>query len=126
LLAPAAMAARKRALVVDDEEPIRVMLSRVVARNDFDVDMARDGAEAIKLLERDAYDVILLDLMMPRVSGFEVLRHMSEHHPDQLGRTIIASAIPETELRQLSVPVFRVHSKPFDMTALVEDIRKVA
>ena len=119
------MAERKRALVVEDEEPIRVMLSRVIARNDFDVDTAKDGAEAINRLDDNGYDVILLDLMMPRVSGFEVLQHMSEHHPDQLKRTIIASAIPENELRQLEVPVFSIHSKPFDMSALVADIRGV-
>ena len=119
------MADRKRALVVEDEEPIRVMLSRVIARNDFDVDTAKDGAEAINRLQDNGYDVILLDLMMPRVSGFDVLRHMSEHHPDQLKRTIIASAIPESDLRQLEVPVFSIHSKPFDMSALVADIRGV-
>src|SRR5712691_8257251 len=92
LAARVEMANRKRALVVDDDAPIRAMLAKVVARQDIDVDVARDGAEAIERLDEDGYySVVLLDLMMPRVDGFEVLRHMKENYPDRLSCTIIAS-----------------------------------
>ncbi len=119
------MANRKRALVVDDDAPIRAMLAKVVARQDIDVDVARDGAEAIERLDEDGYySVVLLDLMMPRVDGFEVLRHMKENYPDRLSCTIIASAIPESEvLKRFNVPVYRVHAKPFDLQSLIEDIQ---
>ncbi|HEX7419802.1 MAG TPA: response regulator [Thermoanaerobaculia bacterium] len=119
------MADRKRALVVDDDEPIRTMLAKVVERQDFDVDTASDGAEAIHKLEQDGYSVVLLDLMMPRVDGFAVLRYMQENHPDKLACTIIASAVPESEvLRRFDVPVYRVHSKPFDIQRLISDINQ--
>lgn len=115
---------RKKALVVDDDDPIRTMLAKVVERQDLDVDTARDGIEAIERLDEDGYDVILLDLMMPRVDGYGVLRHMEEHHPEKLSCTIIASAVPESEiLKNFRIPVYRIHAKPFDMGRLLDDIR---
>jgi len=111
-------------LVVDDDDPIRTMLVKVVERLDLEVDTARDGAEAIDRLDQDGYDVILLDLMMPGVDGFAVLRHIEECYPEKLACTIIASAVPESEvLRKFGRPVFRVHAKPFDISRLLDDIR---
>lgn len=116
---------RKRALVVDDDDPIRTMLAKVVERQNLHVDTARDGVEAIERIDEDGYSVIVLDMMMPRVDGFGVLRHMQEHHPDKLRCTIIASAVPESEiLKKFDVPVYRIHAKPFDMAKLIEDIQR--
>jgi two-component system, NtrC family, response regulator PilR len=116
---------RKRALVVDDDDPIRTMLANVVQRQDLDVDTARDGAEAIERLDVNGYSVIVLDMMMPRVDGFGVLEHLEAHHPEKLSRTIIASAIPESEIRKkFTLPVYRIHAKPFDMRRLIDDIRE--
>ena len=110
--------------MVDDDDPIRAMLAKVVERQDLDVDTARDGAEAIERIDEDGYSVIVLDLMMPRVDGYGVLRHMQTHHPDKLRCTIIASAVPESEiLKRFDVPVYRIHAKPFDMAKLIDDIK---
>lgn len=118
---------RKRALVVDDDDPIRALLANVVGRQDLTVDTARDGAEAIERIDGDGYAVIVLDLMMPRVDGYGVLRHLEEHHPEKLRCTIIASAVPESEVRKrFTMPVYRIHSKPFDMGRLISDIRECA
>jgi CheY-like chemotaxis protein len=119
------MSARKRALVVDDDDPIRTMLAKVVERQDLDVDTARDGVEAIRRLDHKRYDLIVLDLMMPRIDGYGVLKHLNEHHPEMLACTIIASAVPESEiLRRFEYPVYRIHAKPFDMARLIEDIQE--
>ena len=100
------------------------MLAKVVERQDLDVDTARDGEEAIKRIDDDGYSVIVLDLMMPRVDGYGVLKHMQQHHPDKLACTIIASAVPESEiLKRFGMPVYRIHAKPFDMARLISDIR---
>jgi len=118
------MADRKRALVVDDDEPIRTMLTKIVERQDIEVDVARDGQEAIDRIGEDGYSVILLDLMMPRVDGFQVLEYMSQNHPEKLACTIVASAIPESEIhRRFDGSVFRIHAKPFDMTRLINDVK---
>ena len=95
------MADRKRVLIVDDDEPIRTMLTKIVERQNLDVDVARDGQEAIDRITTDhGYSAILLDLMMPRVDGFQVLEYLSRNHPEKLARTIVASAIPESEVRR--------------------------
>lgn len=115
----------KRALVVDDDDPIRTMLAKVVERQNLIVDTAKDGVEAIDRIDEDGYSLIVLDLMMPRVDGFGVLQHMQEHHPEKLRCTIIASAVPESEiLRRFDLPVYRIHAKPFDMARLIEDIQR--
>jgi len=123
LLARSDVTDKIRALVVDDDDPIRTMLAKVIERENLDVDTARDGAEAIERIDEDGYRVILLDLMMPRVDGFAVLRHMQEHHPDKLRCTIIASAVPESEISR-HVSGVRVHAKPFDITKLLRQIHE--
>lgn len=115
---------KRRALIVDDDDAIRTMLAKIVQRQDLDVDTARDGVEAIERLDAGQYAVLVLDLMMPRVDGYGVLQHLQQAQPRMLNCTIIASAVPETEvLRKFDLPVYRIHVKPFDMSALIADIR---
>ena len=84
-----------KALVVDDDEPIRKLLAKVVEHAGFTVQTAKDGAEAINRIDENGYDVILLDLMMPRVDGYQVLDHLRDEHPDKVRCTIVATAVPE-------------------------------
>jgi len=116
-----------RALIVDDDEPIRTMLAAIVRQNGFAVDTAADGEEAIASIDRNGYKVLLLDIMMPRVNGYDVLRHLQARHPDLLRCTIIATALPQHELEHnLPQPVFKIHSKPFDIRRLMADVKSCA
>lgn len=71
-----------RFLVVDDTEDIRDLMSRMVVRLGHLADQAADGVEAVEALAQNAYDIMLLDLTMPRMSGEEVVRWLREH-PDR-------------------------------------------
>jgi CheY-like chemotaxis protein len=117
-----------RGLIIDDDEPIRVMLAAILRQQGFIVDTARDGEDAIKCLQNESgYKVILLDLMMPRVNGYDVLKHIAANYPQLLKRTIVATAVPEKEIRrELTQPVFRVHLKPFELPKLIADLRVCA
>jgi len=116
-----------RALIVDDDEPIRTMLAALVRQNGFAADTAADGAQAIESIDRNGYKVLLLDLMMPRVNGYDVLRYLQATRPDLLRCTIVATALPEHELRNnLIQAVFKIHLKPFDVRRLMADIRSCA
>jgi len=116
-----------RALVVDDDEPIRTLLAKIVEHEGIAVETAKDGGEAIKRIDSDGYDVILLDLMMPRIDGYQVLDHLRHQRPDLVPCTIVATAVPERDLRRQAISgVFKVHSKPFDIARLVADIRTCA
>jgi len=116
-----------RALIIDDDDPIRTMLSMIVRHQGISVDTARDGNEAIEILDHDGYNVVVLDLMMPHVDGYAVLEHMREHQPELIPCTILATAVPEREVRKdLKDDVFMVHTKPFDMQQFIADVRRCA
>jgi DNA-binding response OmpR family regulator len=111
-------------LVVDDDDSIRMMVERVLRREQFHVDSARDGHEAIEKLSRNDYGTILLDLMMPRVDGVGVLRFLEQHKPEHHRAVIVMTANLSSFADDVtSKPVFRVLSKPFDIRQLVNEVR---
>jgi CheY-like chemotaxis protein len=110
---------RRRALVVDDDAGIRILVSRLLSRNGCEVDSARDGAEAIEKMLQHDYSVITLDLMMPRIDGTAVVRYLVEHQPEKLDKVIVMSAYGAAALEKVCPPVARFLEKPFDIDALV-------
>src|SRR3989442_8907632 len=68
----------KKILIADDEPNIVVALEFLLRRNGYEVHVARDGEEALKLVEDCNPDLVLLDVMMPRKSGYEVCTRMRE------------------------------------------------
>ncbi len=67
-------------LVVDDSRLIRKMLSKQLERVDYKTDTAEDGENALKLIERNAYDAVLLDIVMPGIDGLETLKKIRKAH----------------------------------------------
>jgi two-component system response regulator (stage 0 sporulation protein F) len=116
----------RRALVVDDDPGIRVLVTRVLTRNGFLVESARDGAEAIEKVLQHDYKVITLDLMMPRIDGFAVVKYLSEHRPDMLANVIVVTAFGPNVIEKICPPVVRIVEKPFDLNALVAEATAVA
>jgi CheY-like chemotaxis protein len=116
-----------RILVVDDDEAIRVMVERVLKRERFEVDTARDGFEAIQKLSEKEYGTILLDLMMPRVDGHGVLQFLEKHSPETARSVIVMTAnLPSGRQAASAQPIFRVLSKPFDLQQLIDNVRECA
>jgi CheY-like chemotaxis protein len=109
----------RRALVVDDDAGIRVLVTRILVRHGFTVDTARDGAEAIEKVLEHPYNVITLDLMMPRIDGFAVVKYLAEHQPEMLGHVIVMTAFGQNALEKVCPPVVRFVEKPFDINALL-------
>jgi DNA-binding response OmpR family regulator len=72
------MSAADRVLVVDDEPMVRDVLARYLARDGFEVETAADGEAALSAFEAARPDLVLLDLMLPRIDGFEVFRRLRE------------------------------------------------
>jgi len=67
-------------LVVDDDAMNRDMLSRRLARQGYTVAVAEDGERALKMIEGQTFDLVLLDIMMPGVSGLQVLEILRQRH----------------------------------------------
>jgi len=118
------LSAARRALVVDDDAAIRILVSRVLSRDGFTVDSARDGAEAIERVLQQDYDVIALDLMMPRIDGFAVVRYLAEHLPEKLQNVLVMTAFGTAALAKVCPPVERFLEKPFDIEKLLAEAAK--
>lgn len=117
--------APKKILVVDDDDAIRTMVERVLRREKYEVESARDGFEAIEKLARGDYATVLLDLMMPRVDGHGVLRFLEQEPIAPKPRVIVMTANMHGAHETASArPVFRILSKPFDIKQLVTHVRE--
>jgi len=114
----------KRVLVVDDDDAIRVMVESVLRRENFEVDTACDGFEAIQKLARNDYDAILLDLMMPRIDGLGVLRFLQENRPELEPAVIVMTAdVPRAAEVGEAIKFARFLAKPFDLSDLLAGVR---
>ena len=71
-----------RILVVDDEEGLREFIAEVLEDEGHEVDRAKDGVEALELVERSAYALMLSDLKMPRMDGLELTRRVRAQQPE--------------------------------------------
>jgi two-component system, NtrC family, response regulator PilR len=119
---------RPRALIVDDDATIRNLVRLVVMRENFDVETAADGLEAVLKLGMHDYELIMLDLMMPAISGQSVLEFLETERPELFSRVVIMTAAGDQEIeRMLQGRDFTLLHKPFDITELSSIIRaKVA
>ena len=115
-----------RVLVADDEDSIRLLLSRGLKRAGFQPVEAVDGQHAIEQLDREPFDAVVLDLMMPRVDGFGVMEHVIETQPHMVEKTVVVTAYPKTVAGERLRHVCRILPKPFDMTELLDVVRDCA
>ncbi len=116
-----------RVLVVEDDDAIRTLLVAALRREPFDVDGANDGAEALLLTRQHEYAVIILDLMMPRVNGFEFLSALRNASPTARSVIFVVTAFDESMIGKLRADqVHAIIRKPFDVPQLVSMVREVA
>ncbi|HVT05034.1 MAG TPA: response regulator [Thermoanaerobaculia bacterium] len=110
----------KRVLIVEDEDGIRSLLFTVLRRRNVDVDLARDGVDAVEKLSRCNYSLILLDLMMPRMSGWQLLEYIGEKiDPEKRPIVIVMTAGFDQGNLDPRI-VMSVIRKPFDLQLLTE------
>lgn len=109
-----------RVLVVDDDEDIRDVLVVMVTRFGHLADRACDGVEAVEALAERTYDVVLLDLMMPRMTGDDVLRWLQEHPERGEGlRVVVATGSAEEHRARLeALGAHAVAPKPLGLQQL--------
>lgn len=119
--------ANLRILTIDDSKTMRDMLMLTLADAGFDVIQAADGKEGVDLLERENVDVVITDINMPRMDGYEVVRQLRarpEHRTTPiLVLTTESEAAKKNIAREAGATGWLV--KPFDPERLVETVRKV-
>jgi DNA-binding response OmpR family regulator len=106
-------------LVADDDPSILLLVTRILTRAQYRVDTAVNGRDALEKLAETHYDVVVLDLMMPEVSGLQVINEVAAR-PRAPRFIVIMSAGSPSLLEQASAPnVFATLRKPFEIEELV-------
>lgn len=103
-----------RILIVDDEEIVIRSCQRILAAGDFQVDAARNGLEALEKIQKDDYDMLILDVKMPKMNGIAVLQRVKEAHPDIDVIMITGLNQIETAVKAMKLGAFDYLPKPFD------------
>ena len=116
--------AKAKILVVDDESKIRESFSDILSLEDFEVDTAQNGEEAINLIDDDYYDIALLDLNMPKVDGLEVLKYLVEHSIDTIGIILTGYATIRTAVEAMKAGAFDYLAKPVKMEEVIMVINR--
>ncbi|WP_118135973.1 phosphate regulon transcriptional regulator PhoB [Oceanicella sp. SM1341] len=116
-----------RVLVVEDEEALSELLSYNLEKEGFTVTVAPDGEEALMLVEEDGPDIILLDWMLPNVSGLEIARQMRARVQTRDIPIIMLTArgAEEDRIRGLEIGADDYLTKPFSMSELLARMRAV-
>ncbi len=112
-------------LVVDDEENAREGLSKILSKEGYRVETASNGKEAIDNLKRQRYDLVITDMRMPLMDGFEVLREIKKM--DENIGVIMITAYGEVEsyLEAMNMGAFEYINKPVRVNELKRVITKV-
>jgi CheY-like chemotaxis protein len=110
-------------LVVEDDEQLRRLYGRVLRAAGFDVREAADGLEALRCIDERAPDAIILDLILPRVSGFGVLHDLTTHASTRHIPVIVVTGTDEPVSQYAVAAVLR---KPVSPEDLVQAVRRWA
>ena len=104
---------KHRILVVDDEPTVCKSIRQVLVRDDCDVDMALSGEEALRMEDEQSHDVFIVDLMMPGLSGMDLLKLLKARNPE--ARVIIVTGYPTVKntLQAMRLGAMDFLPKPF-------------
>jgi len=119
------MAKKSSILVVDDEDALRTVLSSELTNEGYEVQSASDGDEAISELQKAAFDLVLLDIKMPRLNGFEVLKFIKEHHATSKVVMLTGFADLKNAIESKKLGADDFVSKPYDLVDLLTTIERV-
>ncbi len=111
-------------LVVDDEEVLQDVLTTLVRREGHRPLTAKTGEDALTVLEREDVDLVLLDLMLPGISGMEVLQKIRDNDPDQVVVMITAYSSIEGAIEAMRLGAFHYIPKPFKNEEVLHTLRK--
>ena len=112
------------ALIVEDEPVTRKLLRELLLNSGLEIDEAVDGEEAIAKLSASRYSVILLDIVLPKLSGTHVMDFLREEDPDSLERVIVVTGLNVEEIRKLFPTVCHALGKPVIPNRLLATVQK--
>ncbi len=118
---------RPKILVVDDNSTNVELLCANLKPYNYQIDTAYDGEEALKKIEKDPPDLVLLDLMMPKVSGYEVCQHIKKNKKTQLIPVIVVTALKDLtdKIKAIEMGADDFLMKPFNKLELITRVKSL-
>jgi DNA-binding NtrC family response regulator len=105
---------KKRILIVDDEEIVVRSCLRILSSDEYDIAVANNGLEALTKINEEDFDMVILDIMMPKMNGIEVLQRVKESHPDVDVIMITGLNEIDTAVKAMKLGAFDYLPKPFE------------
>lgn len=112
----------KTVLVVDDETDVRMVVETILVNHGYNVTQARDGAEALMLLNQRKFDLMVLDIMMPRVDGYQVMEELKKKNSDLPVVMLTARAQPKDVWKGYVEGCHYYITKPFESEGLIRAV----
>jgi len=112
-------------LLIDDEPELRGVLEDALSERGHQVVTAADGAEAMAVIANTVFDVVICDVRLPKVDGFELLRHLHTHTPQTKVIMITAYGHISDAVSALKQGAYDYLSKPFDIKELLEQLSHI-
>lgn len=117
----------KKILIVEDDQHIRKLFNILVRKDGIDIDEAVEGNEALEKLHANRYDLVILDIMMPNVDGFSILKDMRERPETAQVPVIVVTAKTEDKdlMKGYSLGANYYITKPFEPQDLIHSIELI-
>ncbi len=118
---------RNKILIVDDEPNIVMTLEYAFKKQDFEVFIARDGSEALEILKEKTPNIILLDVMMPKVDGYKTLELIKQNEELKETKVVFLTAKSKTKdvEKGMSLGADKYLTKPFSIKKVVNEIKEL-
>lgn len=111
-----------RILVVDDENIVRTSCSRTLAPEGYEVKLAKNGFEGLKMASEERFDLVLTDLKMPDMDGIEVLRIIKEKWPETAVVIVTGYQTVDTAVKAIKLGAYDYIEKPFTPDILISTV----
>jgi DNA-binding NtrC family response regulator len=111
-----------RILVVDDEDIVRTSCSRTLSPEGYEVKLAKNGAEGLRMASENQFDLVLTDLKMPDMDGIEVLRIIKEKWPETEVIIVTGYQTVDTAVKAIKLGAYDYIEKPFTPDALISAV----
>lgn len=119
------MAEKNRILIVDDEDALRTILSSELVGAGYEIATAADGEEGVAEVKNRKFDLVLLDIHMPKLDGFEVLKFIKKEHPEVKVIMLTGFADLKNAIESKKYGAEDFVSKPYDLVDLLTTIERV-